>query len=243
MLTQAEIQHIVARLHSTSKRSKRKFDFPSIPGYNEGMSRTKLLAQAFDGEVIEDLGYRGIIYVKERNEYMRYHTTAGVHVVMRQPRVWRTTRHVLTPDEIRPFLEEVGLLPKITPVEAPLDQLARITGGQVVTTFQTGGGVFKTPQGVCYRFSNMTGLDIVEYIVSKWRSVRHLAHRNDILRALQDRSVHNLLTKEEIHYDRRSDHLRADGRGGAAGTGAPEEGEGIPQGVPGQEGREARIES
>jgi hypothetical protein len=240
--TPEEVEQLMLKL-AHSHRTKRKFDFHQTPGYNESMSRTQLLAKAFDGEVIEDFGYRGIIYVKEKNEFIRYHTTAGVHSVERQPRVWRTKRHILTPEEIRPFLEEIGLLPKIVPIETPIDQMARITGSTVVQTFQTGGGVFKSPRDVYYRFSNISGLDIVTWVVTKWRMVRHVAHRTTVLRALYEHTLQDILDKESIEYDRRADDGGADRGGSPASTGATPQAEGVPEGVPAEEDPEAGRQS
>jgi hypothetical protein len=187
--TPEEIERI---LNGTRKQTKRKVEYRSERVYNETMNRVALLAQALGGIVIEDQGYRGIIYVTDKKEYVRYHSTQGVHVVMKTPKVWRTVRLMLTSEQVRPFLEECGLVPKIGPVEKPLEALATACGGKVVDTFHTGGGVVRTEEGVYYRLSNITGLDIVERIVSKWRAVKHVANRTEVFRALCENKASDL---------------------------------------------------
>jgi hypothetical protein len=201
-LTRSEVAVILQRLSEERKRyTKRKVDFQSVKMYNEGkMSRVELLAKALGGVVIEDLGYRGIIYVEDKKEYVRYHSAHGVHIVQRTPKVWRTVRAVLSSDEVRPFLEECGLVPKIQPVEKPLESLAKACDGEVVTTFQTGGGVLRSAAGVYYRFSNITGLDIVEHVVTKWRTVKHVASRTDTMVALLEDKAHTLFPQEVLSH-------------------------------------------
>jgi hypothetical protein len=171
-------------LRALNNRGRRKLDFQRTRRYNLSMSRTQMLAKALGGEVIEDVGYRGVINV--RGEYMRYHVSHGVTAVSPSGRQWRHLRTVMTPEEVDPFLEEAGLLPRQEPKQRPVDALAALLGGEVVAKFQAGGGVVRTPQGLYVRFSNVTGLDIVTYVVSKWRSVRHLADRTEFLRLLHE---------------------------------------------------------
>ncbi len=149
------------------------------------MSKVELLAKALHGTVVEDFGYRGIIYVEAKKEFVRFHSAHGVHVVARNPKTWRVVRPMFSPDEVRPFLEEAGVLPKVGTIETkPLDRLAKATQGEVVQVFHTGGGVVKLPSGTCLRYSNISGLDIVDYIVSKWRVIIHVMSRNDALKLL-----------------------------------------------------------
>lgn len=194
--TREEVDQILRRLGENSQPTKRKVAIHLTKAYNESMSRVELLAKALGGVVIEDYGYRGVIYVEDKKEFVRYHSVHGVHVVLRTPKVWRVVRQMFTADELRPFLEEQGLVPKITPQEKPLDTLAKACGGQVVATFHTGGGVIKAANGVHYRYSNITGLDIVEFVVSKWRSVRKVATRNEVLTALSQDRANDLFAEE-----------------------------------------------
>ena len=157
------------------------------------MSKVELIAKALGGTVIEDQGYRGIIHVPEQNHYVRYHSAYGVHVVQRLAKTWRVARTVLTLDEVDGFLKEAGVLPDITATANPLVELANALHGDVVQKFHAGGGVIKLPNGVCLRFSHITGLDLVELIVTKWRSVRHVASRSETLRALMEGRVPQLL--------------------------------------------------
>lgn len=177
------IEDLAKKLAGQPQQPKRKVDSHLSGRDNRGMTKVEMLARALQGTVIEDNGYRGIIHVTEKNEYVRYHSTHGVHVVQRQPKTWRIVRQLLAPEEVVPFLQESGVLPKLTPLDKPLDSLAKAVGGKVIATFSSGGGVVKVGD-VCVRFSNITGLDIVEFIVTKWRSVVHIADRNEVLRDL-----------------------------------------------------------
>jgi hypothetical protein len=190
--TKEELELLLRR---ASHQPKRKVGIHFNQLYNESMNRVELLAKALGGIVMEDQGYRGIIYVTDKKEYVRYHSTQGVHVVMKTPKVWRTIRAMLTPAEVRPFLEECGLVPKLVPVVRPLEAIAQAVDGVVVETFHTGGGVVRAEhegRNVYYRLSNITGLDIVEHIVSKWRAVKRLANRTEVFRALTEGRVAEL---------------------------------------------------
>src|SRR5262245_58471147 len=115
-----ELDEILKRMAEERRKPKRKLDIQVSPSYNEPMSRVELLAKAFDAVVVEDQGYRGVIHKEDTNEFIRYHSTHGVHAVIRAPRVWRVTRSILEPEEVRPFLEECGLVHKIEATERSL---------------------------------------------------------------------------------------------------------------------------
>lgn len=148
------------------------------------MTRVEMLAKALRGEVVEDEGYRGVIH--RDGEYIRYHSTHGVHVVERNLRTWRAVRPIMSPEEVRPFLEAAGVLPVIdlSKPRDPLSKLHSLLGGDVVQKFATGGGVIHLPTGNYLRYSPIAGLAIVEFVVTKWRIVKRIMDRNETLKTL-----------------------------------------------------------
>lgn len=149
------------------------------------MTKTAMLAQALRGKVVEDQGYRGVVYVDDRNEFVRFHSMYGVHQVSRRAKTWRVVRSILTAEEVEPYLREAGVLPDINAAVNVMDSMATQLNGEVIARFSSGGGVVKCEFGFI-RFSNITGLDKVELVITKWRSVRKLMGRTEAL--------HNIIT-------------------------------------------------
>jgi hypothetical protein len=145
------------------------------------ITRTQALAKAFKGQVIEDLGYRGIIFVPDDQEgkYLRFHPGNGVHLVQRAGSRWKSLQVVLKAEEIDGFLQTRDLLPQLS-VPNPADVLARVFGGEVVARFDTGGGVTLVSWGgkqYFLRTSQISGLDFVMYVLSKWRTYKSVWSR------------------------------------------------------------------
>jgi hypothetical protein len=144
-------------------------------------TRVQLLAEALKGEVVEDLGYRGVIHAG--GKHLRYHVQYGLDEVERTAHNWRVTRPVLAPDEVDDFLEQAGY--RVRGRIDPLHTFAELVKGEVVHQFSLGGGVIRV--GDTYlRVSNIAGLDVVRLIVTKWRKVVHVLDRSDFLRLLHD---------------------------------------------------------
>ena len=148
------------------------------------LTRTEALARAFKGTVIEDVGYRGVIFVPDESEgkYLRYHPGGGVHLVQRVGTKWRSLQLVMKAEEVDAFLDKLGLLPK-TSVPNPAEVLARVFGGEVVVRFDTGGGVTLVNwKGKLYylRTSQISGLDFVQKVLSKWRTYKSVWSRREL---------------------------------------------------------------
>ena len=176
---------------------------------NSKQSRTQLLGHALGAQVIEDFGYRGILYNDEHG-YMRYHSANGLQKVMRAGRQWRLKETILTSEDVDTFLKDAGLVVQSNH-RSILQQLHEALGGEIKETFSSGGGIVYTDDSVYVRYSPITGLDIVELSLTKWtRKVK--VFRSALLT--------DLVRKDEWEEigGRYREALRAYGRGSTQGS-------------------------
>jgi hypothetical protein len=156
-------------------------------------TRVQLLAEALKGEVVEDLGYRGVIHAG--GKHLRYHVQHGLDEVERTAHNWRVVRPVLAPSEVDDFLEQAGY--RVRSRVDPLHSFAELVKGEVVHQFSLGGGVVRVGD-VYLRVSNIAGLDVVRLIVTKWRKVIHVLDRTDFLRLLHNNPQELVRQVEEL---------------------------------------------
>lgn len=141
-------------------------------------TRATLLAQALEGTVVEDYGYRAILHCEEHG-FMRYHTGNGLQKVIRSGKQWRIVSTILTSEEVDGFLKEMDLLPILDrPI---LDIFAIQLEGVIGEKFSSGGGVFEVAADkVTVRYSPISGLDIVTLSLTKWIRQEKILFVNDL---------------------------------------------------------------
>lgn len=155
------------------------------------MTRTQALAQALDGTVVEDSGYRGIIYVPSEGHHLRYHSSQGVHVVTRVGRRWNATRAVMSPADVDGFLGDAGVAAENTTSLDPLEKFTILFNGSVVHRFQSGGGVVNV-KGHYLRISPISGLSFVTKVFTKWRATTNVWTRDELYDVL--------LTHQQVNF-------------------------------------------
>lgn len=155
------------------------------------MTRTEALAQALAGQVIEDAGYRGIIFIPAEGHHLRYHSSQGVHVVTRVGRRWQALRAVMSPADVDAFLGEAGVVQDTASVD-PLDRFCTLFNGSTVQRFQSGGGVVNV-KGRYLRISPIGGLSFVTKVFTKWRATANVWTRDELYDVL--------LTNKQVALD------------------------------------------
>lgn len=149
-------------------------------------SKTRLLAKALGCQVIEDVGYRGIIYSAE-HQHLRYHISHGLQRVVRVGETWRSTETVLTREDIAKFLSDAGLKKSKNPINTQVFQKLEEIGAKPLERFAAGGGILEVGQGLCFiRYSPILGVDLVEKALSKWVSRRKVFFQSDLTATVRD---------------------------------------------------------
>lgn len=161
-------------------------------------SRTQHLADALHCEVIEDVGYRGILYNDEQG-FLRYHISVGLQKVVRVGETWRSTETVLTPEDVLKFLDEAGVRKPKNPINT---QALQKLGGEVIEKFVAGGGIMHNR--VYLRYSPILGIDIVEKALSKWVSKKKIFLQSDLAVTVRDHGwgvVQNAIREAIVIYE------------------------------------------
>jgi hypothetical protein len=181
------------------------------------MTRVQALAKALKAKVVEDAGYRGILY-NEQHGHMRYHISQGLQRVERTNRTWRTIETILSTTQIDEFLSESepeGV--RISTGQVIADQL----GAVVVNKLQSGGLVMRIGEEFV-RFSPVQGLDIVERALTKWVRKDTIFRLPALKKVVNEGRWEYMKERVDECLRERAEAVRADGGGSSSGSGEAE---------------------